>query len=112
MKPRVAEAEGLRKKLTNSATMTDAATVARGQVGAPLQFIAVLTDVLPDDTFLTNISLRQRKLTITGRSAAAARLIGAMAANPLIRNPTFAAPVIRDEANTGEGFSIRADLGS
>jgi general secretion pathway protein L len=112
MKPVVAEAEGLRKKLASSATLTDAAAAARGQVGAPLQYIAVLTDVLPDDTFLTGLSLRQRKLTIGGRSAAAARLIGAMAANPLIRNPTFAAPVIRDETNSGEGFSIRADLGS
>jgi general secretion pathway protein L len=112
MKPQVTQAEALRKKLASSATMTDVTTVARTQVGAPLQFIASLTDVLPDDTFLTTISLRQRKLTISGRSAAAARLIGAMVTNPMIRNPAFAAPVIRDETNGGESFSIRADLGS
>lgn len=112
MKPQVAQAEALRKKLASSATMTDATAAARAQAGAPLQFIAALTDVLPDDTFLTTISLRQRKLIISGRSAAAARLIGAMAANPTIHNPAFAAPVIRDETNGGEAFSIRADLGS
>jgi general secretion pathway protein L len=85
---------------------------ARVQAGAPLHSIAVLTDVLPDDTHLTTLGLRQRRLTISGRSAAAARLIGAMAAQPLIHNPVFAAPVIRDEDNGGEKFSIRADLES
>jgi general secretion pathway protein L len=112
MKPQVAQAETLRKKLANSVTMAEATAAARGQVGAPLQYIALLTDVLADDTYLSTISLRQRKLAISGRSAAAARLIGAMAANPLFHNPAFAAPVIRDETNGGEAFSIRADLGS
>ena len=112
MKPRVVQAETLRKQVANSVTMSQALAAIRFQVGAPLQYIALLTDVLPDDTFLTGISLRQRKLSISGRSAAAARLIGAMAANPLIHNAVFAAPVIRDETNGGEAFSIRAELGS
>jgi general secretion pathway protein L len=112
MKPRVAEAETLRKKIASSMTMSAATALARGQTGAPLQYLALLTDMLPDDTFLSSISLRQRKLTISGRSAAAARLIGAMAGSPQIRNPAFAAPVTRDETNGGEAFSIRADLGS
>jgi general secretion pathway protein L len=112
VKPQVALAEGLRKKIANAATTTAATASARGQVGAPLRYIASLTDVLPDDTYLTAINLRQRKLTISGRSAAAARLIGAMAAHPLIHDPTFAASVIRDENNAGETFSIRAELGS
>jgi general secretion pathway protein L len=112
VRPQIALAEGLRKKIANSATATAATAAARGQVGSPLRYIASLTDVLPDDTFLTSISLRQRKLTIGGKSAGAARLIGAMAANPLIHDPTFAASVIRDETNGGETFSIRADLGS
>lgn len=112
LKPQLALAEGLRKKIANSTTMTEAATAARTQAGAPLRYVALLTDALPDDTFLTSITLRQRKLTVSGRSAAAARLIGALAANPAIRNPTFAAPVIRDETNGGEGFTIRAELGS
>jgi general secretion pathway protein L len=111
-KPRVAEAETLRRKIASSETMGAATASARGQTGAPLQYLALVTEMLPDDTFLSTISLRQRKLIITGRSAAAARLIGAMAASPLIRNPAFAAPVVRDETNGGEAFSIRADLGS
>jgi general secretion pathway protein L len=112
VKPQVVEAEKLRKKIATGATTADAIAAARNQLGTPLQSIALLTDLLPDDTYLTALNVRQRKLTISGRSAAAARLIGAMAANPLIHNPAFTAPVIRDETNGGEMFSIRAELGS
>jgi general secretion pathway protein L len=112
IKPQVTEAEKLRKKITNGATTADAIAAARSQLGTPLQSIALLTDLLPDDTYLTALNMHQRKLTISGRSAAAAKLIGAMAANPQIHNPAFTAPVIRDETNGGEMFSIRAELGS
>jgi general secretion pathway protein L len=112
IKPQVMEAEKLRKKITNGATTADAIAAARNQLGTPLQSIALLTDLLPDDTYLTALNVRQRKLTISGRSAAAAKLIGSMAAHPLIHNPAFTAPVIRDETNGGEMFSIRAELGS
>jgi general secretion pathway protein L len=111
IKPQVAETERLRKAIASSAATANAIVAAHNQVGAPLQTIALLTDVLPDDTYLTSLSLRQRKLAIAGRSAAAARLIGAMAAHPLIHNPAFVAPVIRDETNGGQMFSIRSDLG-
>jgi len=112
IRPQVTEAEKLRKKIANGATTADAIASARNQLGTPLQTIALLTELLPDDTYLTALNVRQKKLTISGRSAAAARLIGAMAANPLIHNPAFTAPVIRDETNGGEMFSIRAELGS
>jgi len=112
MKPRAMEAERLRTRIASGATTTDAIATARSQVGAPLQAIALLTEMLPDDTFLFSLSARQRSLTISGRSAAAVRLIGAMAAHPLIHNPAFTAPVIRDETNGGEMFSIRAELGT
>jgi general secretion pathway protein L len=111
IRPQVAETERLRKAIASSAATADAIVAAHNQVGAPLQTLATLTDVLPDDTYLTSLSVRQRKLAIAGRSAAAARLIGAMAANPLIRNPAFVAPVIRDETNGGQMFSIRSELG-
>ena len=83
----------------------------RKQTGSSLQALAVLTEVLPDDTYVTTLGLRQRKLTVSGRSMSAARLIGAMAANPLIHSPAFVAPVVRDETKGDQMFSIRADLG-
>ena len=111
MKPQAMEAERLRRNIASSATVADAVATARAQWSTPLQTIALLTDVLPDDTSLTALSTLQGKLTISGRSAAAARLIGAIAATPLIHNPAFTAPVIRDEISGGETFSIHAELG-
>jgi len=101
----------LRKQIAGGAATADVVVAARKQVGTPLQAIALLTELLPDDTYVTTLGLRQRKLTVSGRSASAARLIGAMAANPMVHGPAFVAPVIRDETNGEQMFSIRADLG-
>jgi general secretion pathway protein L len=111
VRPQVAAIEKMRKQIASIAAAGNVIVAARGQVGSPLQSIALLTEVLPDDTYVTSLALRQRKLTVTGRSAAAARLIGSMTANPLIHSPAFVAPVIRDETNGGQMFSIRADMG-
>ena len=112
MRPQVTEAEKLRKVIASGATTTDLIAGARSQAGNPLQSIALLTEMLPDDTYLTQLIIRQRKLSVSGRSAAAARLIGLLAANPLLQNPAFAAPVLRDETNGGETFSVRVEVGS
>ena len=112
MRPQVTEAASRRANLASAATAADAIAAARGQAGAMLQAIALLTDVLPDDTFLTTLNAQQRKLTFSGHSGTAARLIGAMAAQPSLHNPTFTAPVTHDEADGGDMFSIRVELGA
>ena len=111
LRPQAAAVEALRKQIAGGAATADVVVAARKQVGTPLQAIALLTELLPDDTYVTTLGLRQRKLTVSGRSASAARLIGAMAANPMVHGPAFVAPVIRDETNGEQMFSIRADLG-
>lgn len=112
MRPRVMEAASRRANIASAAAAADAMAAARGQAGAVLQVIALLTDVLPDDTFLTTLNAQQRKLTFSGHSGTAARLIGAMAAQPRLQNPTFTAPVMHDEADGGDSFSIRVELGA
>jgi len=107
----VAEADRLRKAIVRGVAGADAIEAARDQAGALLQALAVLTRALPDDSYLVSLDLHQRSLAVSGRSAGAARLIGAMAADPAIRNPAFTAPVLRDETSGGEMFSIRAEMG-
>jgi general secretion pathway protein L len=70
----------------------------------------VLTDTLPDDTWLSSLTLRQRTLVMEGHSTASTKLIAGMAAEPRLHDPAFAAPVLRDE-NGGEVFTIRAGYG-
>jgi general secretion pathway protein L len=66
---------------------------------------------LPDDTFLTELQLQQQKVIVSGRSASASRLIGALATGNHLRNPAFAAPVTRIEATRSEVFTITAEVG-
>jgi general secretion pathway protein L len=106
-----AEADSLRHeidRLSGSAGFVDS---ERDKVGRPLVILAAATRVLPDDTYLTEMELRQRKVTLSGRSAAAARLIGALAADGEFRNPAFTAPVTRLEALRSELFTINAEVG-
>lgn len=111
LRPRVVEAEALRRRIAEARGGQDAFAAERARVGDALRTIAALTEILPDDTWLTELTLRQRKLTMAGRSAGAARLIGLLSADPTIRDAAFVAPVTRAEAGGGDAFSIRAELG-
>ena len=95
----------------------------RGQLGGPagtangptsgaeiLRALGKTTAVLPDDTHLTDFSLRQRKLSLSGQSSAAAKLIGAIAADPYFKDPAFSAAVTRVQGAKLEAFSINAEI--
>lgn len=105
------EAESLRVEIDRLSGSADFVASERDKAGRPLAVLAAATRVLPDDTYLTEMELRQRKVVLTGRSAAAARLIGPLAADGAFRNPGFAAPVTRLEALHMELFTINAEVG-
>ena len=109
LRPRVALVDGLRRRIAANANGTDlfAAEVAR--LGNPLRALAAVTAALPDDTYLTNFAMHDRKLSIAGRSAGAARLIGALSNDPDLRDPTFDAPVTR-VGDRSDLFSIQVNL--
>jgi general secretion pathway protein L len=105
------EAEGLRRDIDRLSGSAGFIESERDKAGRPLAVLAATTRMLPDDTYLTEMELRQRKLTLSGRSAGAARLIGALAADGEFRNPGFSAPVTRLEALHAELFTINAEVG-
>lgn len=109
LRPAVDQAEALRRRLAGAAAVQDVLAAQRARVGDPLEVIAALSDVLPDDAVLTDLSLRERQLAISGQALSAAKLIPALAADPAFRNPAFAAPVTRNDTVHREGFSIRAE---
>ena len=109
LKPRVDQAAMLRQRIAAGSAGSGKIAAARQQAGEPLTILGVLTDTLPDDTYLTSLTLRQRHLVIEGHSAAATRLITAMASEAHLRNPSFAAPVLRAEKG-GEVFTIQAEV--
>ena len=106
-----AEAENLRREIEHLSGTADLIESERDKAGRPLATLAALTSLLPDDTFLTELQLQQQKVIISGRSASASRLIGALATGNHLRNPAFAAPVTRIEATRSEVFTITAEVG-
>jgi general secretion pathway protein L len=105
------EADSLRQEIERLSGSADFIESERDKAGRPLVVLAAATRVLPDDSYLTEMELRQRKVTLTGRSAAAARLIGPLAADGTFRNPGFAAPVTRLESLHTELFTINTEVG-
>jgi general secretion pathway protein L len=105
-----AAAEKLRQEIDRLSGNAAFIAGERGKAVRSLDVLAAVTRLLPDDTYLTGLELRQKKLTLTGRSAAAAPLISALAADPLFHNPVFSAPVTRLESTQGEVFSVTAEM--
>jgi general secretion pathway protein L len=105
------EAENLRREIDRLSGNAGFIETERDKAGRPLGVLAAATRVLPDDTYLTEMELRQRKLTLSGRSAGAARLISALVDDGEFRNPGFSAPVTRLEALRAELFTINAEVG-
>ncbi|MDR3436838.1 PilN domain-containing protein [Telmatospirillum sp.] len=107
-----AEAQALQARLDGTAGGGDVILAERRRLAEPLAVLAVLTDALPDDTFLSDLSLKGRRLSVVGQSTSATRLISILANNGLFHDPSFAAPVTRlgTEANALEVFSIVTEV--
>ena len=109
LRPAVDRAEALRRGMSQAAAGVDVLAAQWARLGDPLAVLAALTDILPDDTVLTDFTMRQRVVTMTGQSGAAARLIPVLASDPALRDPAFTSPVTRNDAQRTDIFSIRAE---
>ena len=110
LQPQVRDAEALRARIRSGSAGADTIAAARGHLGDPLALMAALTRVLPDDTYLTDLTLRDGIITVSGQSAGAVTLISALSADPAFVAPAFSAPVTRIESNNSDLFSIRAQV--
>jgi general secretion pathway protein L len=106
-----AEAEALRGEIVRLSRSAKLVVRAQQEAARPLEALAIVTRLLPDDTYLTGFEVRQRKMTLNGHSAGAARLIRALAADGRFPNPSFAAPVTRVEALKADVFTIVTEIG-
>jgi general secretion pathway protein L len=109
LQPAVDEAEALRKRIEGSGAGGDVLTGERAKIGDALRVLAATTQSLPDDTHLTDFTMRQRKLSLVGQSADASKLIGVLSQDPTIQNPAFTAPVVSAPGAHMDVFSIGAE---
>jgi general secretion pathway protein L len=111
LQPAVDQVEALRRGIAAGDAGREILTQETKRLGDVLQTLAAVTRILPDDTYLTDFSLRERQMTLSGRSASAPRLITGLSADAAIRNAAFAAPVTRIEGAASDVFSIKAEAG-
>jgi general secretion pathway protein L len=109
LRPRLERTEAVRKQLAAFANSGDVFSAERARVGDALLAIATLTEILPDDTYLISLMMQKRQVSLQGESAAAAKLLATMSADPAIRNAAFTAPVTRNGAGD-DVFAIRAEI--
>jgi general secretion pathway protein L len=110
LQPTIAQVDALRRRMEAGDAGRDILAQETQRTGDVLQTLAAVTRILPDDTYLTDFALRDRQVTLSGRSASAPRLITGLSADPAIRNAAFAAPVTRIEGATSDLFSIKAEV--
>lgn len=108
LRPQMAAADAVRTRLLADAAGNGIFASETARIGDAVAVLAAVTGALPDDSYLTQLTLRERALTITGRSSAAARLIGILSADPALTGLAFAAPVVRSAGDRGDQFTIRA----
>ena len=110
LRPAVDQAEALRRRAAAAAAGVDVLAAQRAQSGDMIEILALLTIAVPDDTSLTDLTIKKRLVTMSGRSAAAARLVATLAEDSALRDPGFGAPVTRDATTRTEGFTIHAEV--
>lgn len=110
LRPIVSHVEALRRRVLSGSSSIDVVARERAKVGDPLAVLAAVTRALPDDTYLTELTLRHLKLDLAGQSAAAAPLLAALSANPLFDSVAFSAPVTTDTADHKDIFAIKAKI--
>jgi general secretion pathway protein L len=90
----------------------DASFLSEKRRAAPLVLTILdeLTRLLPDDTWVSSLRLREGGVELNGHSEASAALIPVLDASPLFGNVRFLSPVTRDRLADDERFHLAMDL--
>ncbi len=110
LQPMARRAAQVQQRLASNAPSPAASASEAKRIGDTLQVLAAVTNALPDDTVLSDLTFRGHRVTMTGTSQQAAQLIADLSTNGLLRNPVFVAPIVRDPASGRDSFSLRAEL--
>lgn len=71
---------------------------------------AELTRIIPDDSWATDLAVKDGRITFSGFAPSASALIPLLDASPLFAEPTFSGPVARGPDTPGERFTIEIAL--
>ena len=75
-----------------------------------VETLALISEALPDDTWLETLTIDGAQVELSGFSGDAAALIDRFASRPRFADPEFRAPITRDGAEGRERFSLSVTL--
>ena len=105
--PQVKGVEHLSAELAGrKQVLTSLQAIEEGRL-RPLQTLRELTRLLPQDTWLSAMTLDNRGVEVTGQATAATQLIPLLESSPVLERVELTSPVVK--AGTREQFSIRAN---
>lgn len=73
----------------------------------PLEIISELTQILPDDAWLTELSLRQSTVSVAGYGRSASAIIAAIEASDRFERVETVAPITSDSTGAFERYSLK-----
>jgi general secretion pathway protein L len=105
--PNVKDADRVLRELERKRKLLATADGVETAAIRPLPVLRDLTELVPNDTWLTTVSLDPKGVEITGAAAAASALIPLLENSPRLERVEFSSPVTRGRENK-EQFRIRA----
>jgi general secretion pathway protein L len=107
LEPTVKEADRVVRELERKRKVIATVDTIESAGIRPLPVLRDLTELLPNDAWLTTISLDAKGVELTGAAAAASTLIPLLENSPRLERVEFSSPVTRGRDNK-EQFRIRA----
>lgn len=107
LEPTVKEADRLLRELERKRKLIATADGVEAAAIRPLPVLRDLTELLPNDTWLTTVSLDPKGVELTGGASAASTLIPLLENSPRLERVEFSSPVTRGR-DSKEQFRIRA----
>lgn len=101
LKPKAEKAAALRKQLEETRKQVELAVNQKNQEPRLVDLLRVLTERLPDDTYVQNLEYTRGAGQLRGESLKATALIGALEEAPGIEGVSFQSPVVQ-VPNTGK----------
>jgi general secretion pathway protein L len=107
--PQARETIARQRASGDARTLVDALSERRAKAG-PIVLWRELTMRVPADTFIVDLQIGERDVTLAGYSSAATALIPLLESSPLLKEAAFTGAIVFDQQERRERFSIRAAL--
>jgi general secretion pathway protein L len=74
------------------------------------ELLATLTQMIPDDAYLTELSINGDRVRLVGAASSATALLTLIAQSPAFRGAAFQSPIVQDPRLNRERFDITASI--